>query len=120
MTPDQPRRLCASLRLAVEILAMNREKTPATTTALVERLDGVMDRNTVSNALDELGDYGVVEGHYGPVGGGRAGYHYEISFAATPLIENFAESLRKGEIVYPGEGGRTPKEEKEVNPDGNQ
>ncbi len=92
--------ICAALRLALEIRALNRNDTPVTFSVLKERLAPEMGRNTVSNALDEVGDWGIAEGHYGPLGDGRAGYCYMITEHAAPLLNNLAEEFRAGKVVY--------------------
>ena len=95
-----PSMLGASFRAAVEIRAMNREGLPATIPALKERLGGEVSLPALYTALNTLADYGITEGHYGPVGDGWAGYRYEIAASVAPFFDALTEKLRQGEVMY--------------------
>jgi len=47
-------------------------------TKLVDLLKDYMDKNDVSNSLDTLTDWMVVDGKYGPTENGHVGYLYYI------------------------------------------
>lgn len=92
--------ISAELRLAIEILMLNQNGTLATFTVLKERLASEMDRNTVSNALDKVGGWGIAEGHYGPLGDGRAGYCYTITEPAEPFVNDLMARFQAGKVIY--------------------
>jgi hypothetical protein len=50
------------------------KKEPVWFGKLVESLQDYMTKNIVSEALDTLTDWLIIDGEYGPLGGGRAGY----------------------------------------------
>ena len=95
-----PSMLGTSFRVAIEIRGMNREGLPATISALKERLGGEVSLPALYTALNTLADYGITEGHYGPVGSGWAGYRYEIAASVAPFFDALTEKLRQGEVMY--------------------
>lgn len=63
--------------------------------AVVEYMAAHLKKTEVSAAFDLLSDWGLVSGHYGPTGGGRAGYIYEI----TDLGEMLLQKMEKRVLV---------------------
>lgn len=84
------------MRVAIEILEINRARIPATFTAIKERLSPVMGRDEISNALDTLTDWMIVDGHYDGIGEGRAGYCFEITQSALPRMDELRNMFRAG------------------------
>lgn len=79
--------LSNDLKVACEIYRANISDTPIWFSKLVEIFSGKIERREVSHALDTLSDWMLIEGHYGSLGNGRAGYLYEISEVSIPVIK---------------------------------
>lgn len=101
-----PSRIGASFRVAVEVLAVNREGVPATFALLQERLAPVMGTGTLKRALTALGDWGIVKGGwYAPHGGCAPLVGYVVPPLAIPVVDDAATRLRDGLVVYVPEEG---------------
>jgi len=66
---------------------------------LVERLAGVVSKNTISNAIETLFDWGIIKAEFGETETGRAGRLLMISNEARPLIKELYEKYWKP-VVY--------------------
>jgi len=66
---------------------------------LVERLAGVVSKNTISNAIETLFDWGIIKAEFGETETGRAGRLLMISNEAKPLIKELYEKYWKP-VVY--------------------
>lgn len=92
--------LSSELKVACEIYRMNIEKKPVWYGKLVELLDGTVNKETVSQALDTLSDWLIVRGHYGPLGDGRAGYLWEIEPDSVHVIRPLYEKYWKAPYIH--------------------
>lgn len=95
-----PATISPSFRVAIEIQALNRDGVPADIPTIVARLHPGMSKITVLHALDELTDWMVVDGYYDAVGKNRAGYCYEITDEAVPMVDDLAARYRAGTVTY--------------------
>jgi hypothetical protein len=62
---------------------------------LIKLLEGKLSKNTISNAIDTLIDWGIVKAEYGPTEKGRAGRLLMISNESKPLIKDLYEKYWK-------------------------
>ena len=76
---DRIPRLDVPLRVAVELYDMERHNEPAWFTRVVQRLDGILSYDDISNAFDMLQDFGVISGEYGAIEHGRAAYRFSLT-----------------------------------------
>lgn len=79
--------------LARTILTLNRSGIPATIPSILAAHPPTTDKDSLLNTLDLLIDWGLVDGEYQGLRGGRGGYCYTISDigiqmlnAATPTV----------------------------------
>lgn len=54
---------------------------------LVDSLHGILSKNTISNALNTLFEWGIIKAEYGETEKGRAGKLLRISNEAKPIIK---------------------------------
>ncbi len=88
--------LSNDLKVACEIFYFNEElKRPVWFGKLVESLKGEISKNTISNSIDSLFDWGVIKGEYGPTTPGRASRLLYISNEAKPVIKELFERYWK-------------------------
>ena len=79
------------LKVACEIYKFNIENKPVWFGKLVESMEGVVSKNTISESLDTLTDWMIIKGHYGATGDGRASYLYEIDPDQVTMIKELYE-----------------------------
>jgi predicted transcriptional regulator len=71
--------LSSEFKVACEIYKAELNGERVWFTKLAERLSGKLSKNTISNAIDTLFDWGIIRAEYGPTDTGRAGRLFEIS-----------------------------------------
>jgi len=74
-----PGLLSDDLKVACEIYRAELNKKPVWFSWLTGKLKKQMSMEKVSNALDTLADWGIIQGAYGPTEKGCVGYIYEIT-----------------------------------------
>ncbi|MDD4051229.1 MAG: hypothetical protein PHR28_04935 [candidate division Zixibacteria bacterium] len=88
-----------SWRHAAIVLVGIREMQTAGTIprygAAVDHLAPTLTKNEVSNAVDTLTDFGLITGHYGPVGDGRAGFVLDITESGAAMLDADTEEPRQ-------------------------
>jgi len=87
--------LSSELKVAVEIFHCEINSETVWLGKLVERLRGEVSKNTISEALDTLFDWGIVKAEYGPTEKGRAGRLYKISNEEKKLVKTLYEKYWK-------------------------
>jgi hypothetical protein len=87
--------LSSGLKVACEIYRFNLNKQPIWFGKLVESLKGEMSKNTISNSIDTLFDWGIIKGEYGPTTPGRASRLLSISNETKPVIKELYERYWK-------------------------
>lgn len=85
-------RLSNELKVGMVIYRMDIMGMRPYFSCLVKVLDGIMEKNVVSQALDTLEDWIMIKGEYGETYGGRAGYIYTPDYLdMAPEHSKFAE-----------------------------
>ena len=95
---DQSKKLSSEFIVAVEIYKFNISNEPLHFTKLVDKLDGKLSKNQVSDALDILLDWGVVIGMYNSYQQGvTKGYAFlfEIDENHKDRIRNLYDNIRE-------------------------
>ena len=88
--------LSSEFKVACEIWKAQLNKEPIWYSKIVERLDGKLSKNTISNAIDTLFDWGIVKAEYGPIdSSGRAGRLFQISNEHKGRINDLYEHYWK-------------------------
>lgn len=83
--------LSSEFKVACEIYKAEAKGERIWYTRLVERLQGKISKNTISNAIDTLFDWGIIKAEYGPTEKGRAGRLFEISNEHKERIKDLYE-----------------------------
>ena len=79
--------ISSDLIVACTIHELHEEGGPADFGTLVERLDGVLSKTTVANALNTLSDWGIIKTEYGETSKKHAGRLYSISGESKTVIK---------------------------------
>jgi DNA-binding transcriptional ArsR family regulator len=95
VAPEGKNPLSSELKVAVEIYHCEINNWKVWLGKLVERLDGEVSKNTISEALDTLFDWGIVKAEYGPTDTGKPGRLYKISNEERKLIKELYERYWK-------------------------
>ncbi|MEA5036761.1 hypothetical protein SDC9_17381 [bioreactor metagenome] len=95
MTEAHKNPLSNEFKVACEIYKAESLGESIWFTRLVERLDGKVSKNTISNAIDTLFDWGIIRGEYGPTDTGRAGRLFQISNEHISRIKDLYEHYWK-------------------------
>ena len=95
MTEGAKNPLSNEFKVACEIYKAESNGEPIWFTRLVERLDGKISKNTISNAIDTLFDWGIIKAEYGPTDTGRAGRLFQISNEHKNRIKDLYEHYWK-------------------------
>ena len=81
-----------------EVTTVKKEKvwfSKLVTLFAEESSNNTISKNTVSNAIDTLFDWGIVKAEYGPTDSGKAARLLMISNEAKPLIKDLYEKYWK-------------------------
>jgi len=89
--------LSNEFKVACEIYKAEANGESIWYTRLVERLKGEVSKNTISDAIDTLFDWGIIRGEYGPTEKGKAGRLFEISNEHKHRIKDLYENYWKDE-----------------------
>ena len=79
------------------------KKEPVWFSKLVDSLQDYMTKNIVSESLDTLTDWIIIDGEYGPTDKGRAGYLYHIDtkddgdFRIKELYDKYWKKIVEGD-----------------------
>lgn len=95
MTEGPKNPLSNEFKVACEIYKAEVQGEPIWFTKLVERLEHKVSKNTISDALDTLFDWGIIKGEYGPTDTGRAGRLFQISNEHKSRIKDLYEHYWK-------------------------
>ncbi|MFA5407645.1 MAG: hypothetical protein WC343_02620 [Bacilli bacterium] len=87
--------LSNEFKVACEIYKSSENNEVIWYTKLVENLKGIISKNTISDALDTLFDWGIIKAEYGATERGRAGRLFMISNEAKPIIKDLYEKYWK-------------------------
>ena len=87
--------LSTDFKVACAIYEAQINDQPIWFTKLVERLNGIVSKNTISDALDALFDWGIIKAEYGPTDSGRAGRLFKISNEHKDRIKDLYENFWK-------------------------
>ena len=88
--------LSNEFKVACEIFKAGLNGEPIYFSKLVEKLSGKLSKNTISNAIDTLFDWGIIKAEYGPISAsGRAGRLFEISNEHKNRIQDLYENYWK-------------------------
>lgn len=95
MSPESKTPLSSELIVAVEIFHLEINNEKIWMGKLVERLHGIVSKNTISEALDTLFDWGIIKAEYGLTENDRPGRLYKISNEEKSLIRQLYERYWK-------------------------
>ncbi len=79
--------LSNEFKVAVEIYRFEEKGELVWHNKLVDSLQGILSKNTISNAINTLFEWGIVKAEYGETEKGRAGKLLSISNEAGPIIK---------------------------------
>ena len=88
--------LSSEFKVACEIYKAESNSEPIWYSRLVERLNGKLSKNTISDAIDTLFDWGIIKAEYGPIDDmGRAGRLFVISNEHKSRIKDLYDNYWK-------------------------
>lgn len=87
--------LSKEFKVACEILKAELHGEKIWYTRLVERLEGKVSKNSISEAIDTLFDWGIIKAEYGPTDKGQAARLFEISNEHKARIRDLYEHYWK-------------------------
>ena len=79
--------ISSDLIVACKIHELSEENGLVDFGILVESLNGIISRTTISNSLNTLADWGIIRTEYGMTSKGRAGRLYKISGESKKVIK---------------------------------
>lgn len=86
------------MAVALEIYRCNTQNEPVWFSKLTRLLDGKIDKNTISAALDTLSDWMIIKSEYGESDPGKATTLYVIDEWAIPEMKHVYETVRSARL----------------------